>query len=127
MSTSLEQIRIALLPYATDKTGTVVLPDNLLALLEEVDQHAKFRAEQMEGLLALYAGNRISEGVLRKQLLENIADYNPIVMGDPLMYGESLIESIATDASTTLQNAAPMVLEALRVEIRPAWELAIAK
>jgi hypothetical protein len=88
MSTSLDQIREALSPYLSDQTGSVELPENLLEMLEYADQDAKHRAEQMEGMLALYAGNKVSRETLRNRLQDLTLPMNDLVIGDPLVLGD---------------------------------------
>ena len=49
MNTSLEQIRETLIPYLSDKSGSVGLPSNLFELLEDPDASARDKAEQEQG------------------------------------------------------------------------------
>jgi|SRR5579871_683528 len=131
MSTSLEQIRAALDSYLFDKSGKVDLPENIVELLEDADGDAKYKAETMEALLALHAGNKISQASLRERLREVVLT-QPFVTTEKMVLAasgdNSSVTEIATGTTlTTPRKADPWVLERLRVETTPAWEPARAK
>src|SRR4051794_31598488 len=111
MTTSLAQIRNALFSYLNDNTGLASLPEDLLDLLEHADDEAKFRAEQIEGMLALYAGNKISPSALRDRLDVLSSNHDPVVLGKTLADRDAVVERVSTDAAfTILQKAEPFVL-----------------
>jgi hypothetical protein len=109
MSTSLEQIRAALLPFLSDQTGGVDLPEDFLEMLENADTNASYKAEVMEGLLALYAGNKISKQILRERLASEAFQ---IVVLDTLRLGSSAssAEPVETNASSTTLRRDLLVL-----------------
>lgn len=98
MSTSLEQIRAALDSYLFAKSGQVELPENIVELLEEANDDARYKAETMETLLAMYAGNKISQASLREHLRE-------VVLMQHLVTGERMVLS-ASGANSSVNEIA---------------------
>jgi hypothetical protein len=70
MNTTIEQIRVALNLYLSDTAGLVDIPAGLLSLLEDADENSRGIAESIEGVLALYAVNRIAKDTLKDRLRE---------------------------------------------------------
>jgi hypothetical protein len=67
MNTSLEEIRTTVRPYLSDKSGLVGIPVDLLTMLDDANEAARGIAESMEGILALYAVNKISKETVKER------------------------------------------------------------
>ena len=104
MNTSLEQIRETLIPYLSDKSGSVGLPSNLFELLEDPDASARDKAEQIEALLALNAGNEISSDVLNQRLRDMLLPQ--VSIGSVFAYPTSdrHVPNVLTSVSSTTRQ-----------------------
>jgi|SRR5665213_2640934 len=121
--TNLEQIRFALNFYLSDQAGLVGIPANLLSLLEDPDENARSLAESMEGVLALYAANRISKDSLKKQIVGLLAtpENMVVITGTPLMIDKQFY-SYTSGSSAMLRVGASVPVVPASIQIARGME-----
>lgn len=95
------------------------IPADLMSLLEDADEGAKSIAESIEGILALYAVNRISRDSLKKQirsLFGPATEETTVVTRDPLMIDIQFYSYVSgTSAILRVGASVPVVPASIQI------------